>query len=258
MMVREKKTVPTIANLGDDDNSGDFEPVRDDLDIIPDTSVARCKVDDDQLNPEWTDQVLAQLADKEKYDGNPKVAGLKRLVGKLLGPIIEMDTEFIEVAIGTNGYRCSAKHVIVVRYPNGELRRFAGSADSSPRNTDQGFENFPVAMAETRAKGRAYINALGIQCNASEEMAKNPAIIESLVQDRMTDAQLQAIDIICKKTDINAGKFIKSKYPRLQKMSDLTKPEATALIKALNAMQNEATIDPDLSGYKNSWCKQEN
>lgn len=221
-------------------------------------------------DPGWTEFVLSLMTEKEKYDGNPKVAGLRRMVETLIGPIINMGTDFTEQEIKRiyskqGGSECTeifyntiAKHVFQVKLPDEKctIVSFCGSADSSIRNTEANFSRFGTAIAETRAKGRAYINALGLQCVSSEELNDNPADKLDILKEKIKDTQISAIDVMCKRCNVNVKKFFGDCLSRYgaSRVTALTDDDAKDIIKTLNSFQKDTSLVPsNLNGYSATW-----
>lgn len=218
-------------------------------------------------DPGWTEYVLSKMTDNEKYNGNPKVAGLRRMVELLLGNISYMNTDIKTDVIKTvyskqsnteineTFYNTLAKHTFRVNNGDGYIE-YCGSADSSVRNTEANFMRFGTAIAETRAKGRAYINALALQCVSSEELNENPADQPSIFVEKIKDAQISAIDIICKKTNINVMRLFGESIVNygVARVTELSENDAKDIIKRLNGFQqNTSSIPANLVGYKPTW-----
>jgi hypothetical protein len=221
----------------------------------------------DRYSPEWTPYVLSLLTDDERFGDKPRVAGLHRLVGLVIGPftyeVSDQATNTLLDVIKRDGkelhiYKTSVRHVIKVADQKlGIERTAAGLADSSPYNTPAGFVQYPDAIAETRAKGRAYVNILGIQTVTAEECVDNPTVkMDDQYAERINGKQISAIEVVCKKLDINVKKFLAGYARSLGKsaISEITWDQARDMIKDANALQQKLEEIPDnIRGYNPNW-----
>src|SRR5688500_7434881 len=65
-------------------------------------------------DPEWTDWVMAQFEPEELDEGLPKVDGLRRLVRKLIGPILKGKAEGRQYPTIDNEQRATVEYTLVV------------------------------------------------------------------------------------------------------------------------------------------------
>jgi hypothetical protein len=210
------------------------------------------------------------MTDSEKYNDKPKVHGLRRMVELLIGPIVDNLSdppvnEKIKIVYSKNGseettlfvLKTSVRNVLEVHdIELGRIRRTTGIADSSPLNTAPGFLQYQDAIAQTRARGRSYVDMLGIQTVTAEECEEKPAIKVDMFQEKITGNQFAAIDVLTKKLDVNAKTFI-SGYVREfghSRISEISKSEASEMIKYLNQLQQgKEEVPENLKGYKQGW-----
>jgi hypothetical protein len=256
-MAKKKNDMP---NLGDENSTGDFD-VTEDLALIS----AAVDVIEDKTDPhkrpemhdhEWTDYILDQMQSDEIFDGKPKVNGLRRMILKELGPITFNDLQVLETPSEGNGYLVVCKYTVDIKFGAGDVRRFVGLADASQYNISPDFVKFTTATAETRAKGRAYRDALALSCVAAEEMNDKAAVQIDFNTDRISEQQLDGIDVMCKKLDINAARFIKENQSVFgyDRILNIKKDTAIQLLSKLTDYQrNVNTISDSLRGYKSGW-----
>ena len=223
-------------------------------------------------DPEWTDYVLGQLTEDEiiKDKNNPKKGypttdGLRRLVEKLVGTIVKSHTLIHQVPSIDNERRATVSVTISIFAENiiyNQLLEFTGAADVYSGNSCVPFGNHPVATAETKAEGRAYKRALKIKVSTYEEI--NGASSNEIAYNMFgteTDSilikpdQLNFIDILCQRLDINPTKFIKKFLPNFNQLpKQLPYDESCNLLRELqNHQGDKILIDENLKPYNSEW-----
>jgi len=131
-----------------------------------------------QDSPEWTQYVLGKFMTDEMDNKNPRVEGLRRVSQMLIGELLEEGCDLLAVPTEENRFRACAKAWCVFLTPMGREKRFEALADAHPGNCLEDFATYLVAMAETRAKGRMYRNALCLRrVVAAEEVSKTVAAV---------------------------------------------------------------------------------
>lgn len=131
-----------------------------------------------QDSPEWTQYVLGKFLPDEVDGKNPRVEGLRRVSQMLIGELLEEGSDLVAVPTEENRFRACAKAWCVFLTPMGREKRFEALADAHPGNCLEDYATYLVAMAETRAKGRMYRNALCLRrVVAAEEVSKTVASI---------------------------------------------------------------------------------
>jgi hypothetical protein len=125
---------------------------------------------------EWTQYVLGHFADDEVDGKNPRVEGLRRVAGLLVGTIMEEGCDLVAPPTEDNRFRACVKAWFVFRTHDGLTKRFEALADAHADNCLEDYATYLVAMADTRAKGRVLRNALGLKrVVAAEEVSKTMA-----------------------------------------------------------------------------------
>jgi len=255
-----EEEVYASLDFGSDSSNGDFEPNEDSqfvaIEATQDEEILPPSISD----PEWSDYVLSKFEYDEMVDGNPTVDGLRRITELLLGQVNSSSTEIVQVPTKENEGRATAIHTVSVIMPNGDMRTVSGSGDAWHKNTDMPYSKFPVAMAETRAEGRALRRLLQLKkVVAAEELSQNAT--EETEDDYKTyvnDNQINFIDIMCKSAgrglDINVESLVKTSYPHYTGIRELTHSQATKLIQELSHyQQNMETIPDSIKGYNADW-----
>ena len=160
----------------------------------------------------WTDYVLSLLSEDEKISGNPTTDGLRRVFEIALNCIIiSADTNVVQSPSPENEKRATVTHTLTYilndeSVPSElKMRSATGAADVYWGNCDKIYRNHPVAVAETRAEGRALRRALKLRkVVAAEELAKE---IEDHPDENSTNKissnQVNFIDVLAKRLNIN-------------------------------------------------------
>ena len=131
-----------------------------------------------------------------------------------------------------------------------------GAADVFWGNCDKIYRNYPVAVAETRAEGRALRRALKLRkVVAAEEIAKD-------VEDhpdansvsKISVNQINFIDIIAQRLNINVVNLIKSLAIATDNVYNISHEDAVSVIKNLTGYQQDMSkISEELMGYQSNW-----
>jgi len=127
-------------------------------------------------DPEWTQYVLGKFLEDEVDGQNPRVEGLRRVACELIGELVEEGCDLIAAPTEENRFRACAKAWGVFITSDGIQKRFEALADAHSENCLEDFATYLVAMADTRAKGRMFRNALCLRrVVAAEEISKTVA-----------------------------------------------------------------------------------
>ena len=258
ILTEEMRATSVDLDFGDGQNSGDFSLVEDDVETMEQVVEA---VPPSISSPEWSDYVISKFESDEMVDGNPTVDGLRRVTEVVLGQIVSTETDIAQVPTKENEGRATAVCTIVVETHFGNIRKASGSGDAWHKNTDMPYSKFPVAMAETRAEGRALRRILQLRkVVAAEELSDT--LDDSIDYEKnITDNQVNFIEVMCKPEgrglDINIAKFINQTAdgePKKTSIRELKHSEAAKFIKLLSSYQNNADDIPvAVRGYDAEW-----
>lgn len=229
------------------------------------TDVVASDVDAPQMtDPEWNEYVMSMFTDKEMYNGNPLVNGLRRVAEVVLGPIVYSGPTQV-FPPQRDDHHGRATVVFSVEFQNG--MRFSEVADCWEGNTDDMFCAYAIATASTRAEGRALRKALRIKAVAAEEMTKKDTakIVRELSakkessdggyddSSRMSDAQSNFIDVKCRQLNVNGTVLLASVF-NVSSSRKITKKVASDIIDRLNKyQQDKSTIPEEVIGYIEEW-----
>ena len=136
-----------------------------------------------------------------------------------------------------------------------KTRTINGAADVYWGNCDKIFRNHPVAVAETRAEGRALRRALKLRkVVAAEELA---AEIEDDIDGhnvgKVTNNQLNFMDVLCKRLNINAIKYLENQELSID-TDKLDHSAGVSIIRQLSSYQQDTSNIPEtILGYEEGW-----
>jgi hypothetical protein len=213
---------------------------------------------------EWTDYVLGLLSDDEKISGNPTTDGLRRIFEIALNcKIISSTSAVVQSPSPDNEKRATVIHslsyVLIdsnVDRPELNIVSVDGAADVYWGNCDKVYRNHPVAVAETRAEGRALRRGLKLRkVVAAEELAKD-------VEDhpdhnsvsKITNNQINFIDVLSKRLNINVTKLLEANQLEANNIYTLSHDDAVSIIRLLSSyQQNMSNIPEHTIGYTNEW-----
>jgi hypothetical protein len=212
---------------------------------------------------EWTDYVLSLLSDDEKIAGNPTTDGLRRIFERVLDCVItESSSEVTQAPTRDNEHRATVVHTLTYvlnNYTNEasilNYRSVSGAADVYWGNCDKVYRNHPVAVAETRAEGRALRRGLKLRkVVAAEELAKE---IEDHPDhdtiNKITNNQINFIDVLAKRTNINVIKLSEKLAIDTKNIYHISYDDAVKIVSALTNYQQTNDIPESFIGYDNNW-----
>lgn len=205
----------------------------------------------------WTDYVLDFLEDDEKIMGNPTTDGLRRIFEPVMKcELIDSSSTVVQTPQPTNEKRATV--VVTLRYESeNKLKSVCGSADVYWGNCDKVYRNHPVAVAETRAEGRALRRALRLRkVLAAEEVVEDVEDIDGNTVTNITNNQINFIDVLAKRLDVNVFNLanhlsIDVDDNNVHKMKH---EDAVNLIKQLSEYQLDVeNIPENVKNYDNKW-----
>ena len=214
---------------------------------------------------EWTDYVLSLLSDDEKIMGNPTTDGLRRIFEIALNcVVVESTSNVMQTPDINNEKRATVVHTIgyIINHPDRNedpmllnMRTVSGAADVYWGNCDKIFRNHPVAVAETRAEGRALRRALKLRkVVAAEELAKD--IEDHPDHDtitKITNNQLNFMDVLAKRLDINMIKLINKLALSSDNIYNISYTDAVNIVTQLTQYQQQNNVSEDILGYESNW-----
>jgi len=214
---------------------------------------------------EWTDYVLSQLTDDEKIMGNPTTDGLRRVFEKVMDcEIMEATTKVDQTPSRDNEMRATVTFSLTFK-PNAvtesrlglyNTKLVTGAADVYWGNCDKIFRNHPVAVAETRAEGRALRRALRLRkVVAAEELAEE---IEDHITghsvDKITNNQINFIDVMSKRLDVNVKKMLQKEFDiNEDNIYNISYDIAVKIAGKLAEYQQQDVVPDEVFGFDSNW-----
>jgi hypothetical protein len=225
---------------------------------IPQENLTSEKASVQPNDPGWTDHVLDMLTDDEKISGNPTTDGLRRIFEKALGcRIIQSTSDVVQSPSPENEKRATVVHTLAYYISDNDFAcTVSGAADVYYGNCDKIYRNHPVAVAETRAEGRAFRRALKLRkVVAAEELSSNiEDHPDSNSVSKVSVNQINFIDVIAQRLNINVISLIKKLDISETNVYNISHEGAVKIIQQLTShQQHMANIPEDLLGYDNKW-----
>ena len=210
---------------------------------------------------EWTDHVFSFLTDDERIMGNPTTDGLRRIFEKVMDcQIIASESTVVQSPSRENEMRATVQFTLIFKTnesdsPFLDNRSVTGCADVYWGNCDKVFRNHPVAVAETRAEGRALRRALRLRkVVAAEEIAEEiEDHVDGFTVDKITNNQINFMDVLAKRLDLNIQKMIKMLDINEENVYNIKYDDAVNISSKLVQYQQQNFIPDELLGYDSNW-----
>jgi len=211
----------------------------------------------------WTEYVLSLLSDDEKIKGNPTTDGLRRIFEIALNcTVIGAESDVVQTPSPDNEKRATVSHKLtfVLNDPSApeesKYRSVSGAADVYWGNCDKVYRNHPVAVAETRAEGRALRRALRLRkVIAAEEMVEDiDDHPDANSVNKITNNQINFIDVIAQRINIDVKKMLKLNNLDSENIYNLQHEDAVNIIRLLSRYQQIVSDIPEnILGYSSEW-----
>lgn len=209
---------------------------------------------------EWNDYVLGLLSEDEKISGNPTTDGLRRIFEIAMNcDIVDSISEVVQSPTIDNEKRATVVHTLSYivhtdkeKYP----RTVSGAADVYWGNCDKVFRNHPVAVAETRAEGRALRRGLRLRkvVTADEVATETEDSPDGNNISKVSNNQLNFMDVLARRLDIDMEKLLNSSGHTDKNVYNIEHSVAVDIIKNLSSYQQDTNnIPSELKGYNSNW-----
>lgn len=212
---------------------------------------------------EWTDHVLSLLSDDEKIQGNPTTDGLRRIFEIALNcSVISAESQVVQSPSIDNERRATVVHTLCYVLNDGpdssliKHKTVSGAADVYWGNCDKIYRNHPVAVAETRAEGRALRRALKLRkVVAAEELAKDIDTnhLEENNIGKINSTQINFFEVFGKRLNINIHKLLEKLAIDNKNVYNISYDDAVKTITTLSSYQQSNDIPQDIIGYDPNW-----
>jgi len=211
---------------------------------------------------EWNDYVLGLLSDDEKIADNPTTDGLRRIFEAALDcTLVECSSSIPQFPNPENGNRATVIHTLVYILNDPKIdQQFKtitvnGAADVYWGNCDKIYRNHPIAVAETRAEGRALRRGLKLRkVVAAEEIAKEVEDLDGNTVSKITNNQINFIDVLGKRLNINITSLLDSESIDSKNIYAMDHGDAVKMIRKLSAYQQDVdNIPSTILEYNSEW-----
>ena len=130
-----------------------------------------------------------------------------------------------------------------------------GAADVYWGNCDKIYRNHPIAVAETRAEGRALRRGLKLRkVVAAEEIAKEVEDLDGNTVSKITNNQINFIDVLGKRLNINITSLLDSESIDSKNIYAIEHGDAVKMIRKLSAYQQDVDNVPStILEYNSEW-----
>lgn len=216
----------------------------------------------------WHDYVMGQFLDNELENGRPTCDGLRRVTEKLIGPIVERRIVQLAPLTSLTENQTGAVVIKIVVAPRSftDFERTQlveeSVSDVNKQNTDIKFFIHPMATCETKAESRCLRKILRLRKVIAAEEAGDvdEGKLEDLVSfepdDPISEEQLNAIDIICRRLDINVIDYINAGKRQYENINQITKSKGALILQHLNKIQRSVIEKPkSVRSYDSNWKK---
>jgi hypothetical protein len=210
---------------------------------------------------EWTDHVLALLNDDEKINGNPTTDGLRRIFETVLNcTVINAEPKVVQSPDLANERRATVVYTMNFVLNDESIpellkyRSVSAAADVYWGNCDKVFRNHPVAVAETRAEGRALRKALKLRkVVTADEIAKEVVDHDTDNNNTINHSQLNFFDVFGKRLNINIKKLLDLLAINHGNIYNISYDDAVKTITTLSGYQQNNSIPQEIIGYDPNW-----
>jgi len=244
-------------------------PSFDDAEEVPDDALLPFTKSDDVMpayaSEAWHDYVMRQFREDELMDGAPTCDGCRRVVEAVLGPIVATQIFHITPPSTLNNGTATigVKVDVAVNnegHPlNGNVVTVEEVADVNRDNCDPPYHKYASATAASRAEGRALRKLLRLRnvhvAEEVSEQAEQPENdIDWVVDEPITDSQINVIDMLCRRMDIDVMGFVNSGRSFYKDVNEVKKSVAQRMIMELNKLQRQVKDKPvGVEKYNSQW-----
>lgn len=240
-------------------DSIEIVPEQDENDIVDKTADEQEDDIPDMADPKWSDYVLLQFEEDEVIDGMVLTDGLRRVVNKILGPILRSVPVRESAPNINNNYHAMVTWEVDIQFPDGSVRTFGDVADVSECNTNPEYAIHASATAATKAEGRALRKALQLKRIMAAEEVQTTAV-NKISTDKINAQQISFMNMVCERMNINLSKLLKLSKQKYVKIEDVSYANAILINKYLSERQrgkdakgNPVTIPDTIKGYDPNW-----
>lgn len=206
------------------------------------------------MDEKWSDYLLSLLKADELNNGNPNVAGLRRLAYMVFDEILFSGPKNVWTTLEDKPSKSTVLYEVVYVH-HGVQKSASAVASSWIGNTDNEYAIFTESVAETRAEGRVLRKILGIKNVCADELTNKNAdqvvkeYIESqqqVLEGSISHVQKTVMTKLCERLGIDLVKFINSGSRKYDSIDYIPYDAATKMIQRLNEYQTAGDNSVDI------------
>lgn len=194
----------------------------------------------------WITYVLSQFFADEMEGEHPRVDGLRRVAEKLIGPIVSEKSTLVCPPSIDNGMRACASAQITFRTVSLGDIVVEALADASPDNCPDTFQMYLTTMADTRAKGRCFRNALRLRKTIAAEESRSTQSGEftsgGTTDDAISIGQMTNVKILSDRLRLSIPRLL-AKLELPLELKSLSCSDALIIFNAINRYRAEGIPD---------------
>lgn len=220
---------------------------------------------------EWTSFVLSKLNPDELWNGCPTYEGLRRICYDLLGTIVDIDIDVRQTPNAQNGNHSCIVAKILIEHPlgfrwlkdiSGKTIRYSHVGDSfhGNGNNDPFAWRFSSATCCTRVKASLLRDAFRLKYVYTKEEMSDIQEDESGANGYINPNQIDALDMMCSRINVDAAKFIRGVWKKARANDDTTDLNKVPFAVAINCIaylqpwqRDLKLIKPEVIGYDAKW-----
>ncbi len=193
-------------------------------------------------SPDWSEFIFSKLT-KDELDPTgkfPKTDALPRLIETYIGPILKNNSKIIVHPTSDNNQKVMVEHNIIVRDElYGIDREVTSVGEASELKLVQPYNLYSGPISSTRAMGRSYKVILQLRGVTTHEEISGSV---EQNEDTITDNQIKAIEVMCKRLSINMEELLRSKYGKFSHIKELDKEFAKSILTFLTKVEQGEEI----------------
>ena len=194
----------------------------------------------------WIKYVLSQFFTDEMEGEHPRVDGLRRVAEKLIGPIVSEKSTLVCPPSIDNGMRACASAQITFRTVSLGDVVVEALADASPDNCPDTFQMYLTTMADTRAKGRCFRNALRLRKMIAAEESRSATsgdfAGDGTTNDAISIGQITNVKILSDRLRLSIPRLL-AKLELPLELKSLSCSDALVVFSAINRYRAEGIPD---------------
>jgi hypothetical protein len=211
-----------------------------------------------RTDADWHDYVMSQFTQEELIDNLPTVDGLYRVAQLLNGEVYDYDADVAQSPTPQNNMTAVVKSRFIFANVDGEVKKYSGIGEVNPANCEPEYARYAASFAETRAKGRALRQSLGLRRTIAAEEKTMVPVEEVGINGQATDTQFEVIDRVSQRLGVNAKRVLAMLVDegkiKVESLRQIPAWVARNAIARLSEYQRDTKLIPHgVKGYDEAW-----